>query len=786
MISPKCKVVQNTLKDAENMLKELQVDWDALLGRNFNPLLLTLELNSNTQIKKKFLDTKSKIEIILNRIIDNIPDITRSLGHFTNYRTINKQIIETINSSLSTVKELNKEIDFKKTVKSNDEIMAVCSLISELKFHFNQFLKLEPLSEKVSEIKKCIMILSKIDVKAIQIIPGLFEYKKIVDRNFKKTVELVNEKIFDFIFRNKFESLHYFQIICSLNSLSDFDAYFLKNFKEQLWFTLRNFSVTKMKNIFDNSFLISEKFRENFKKEKIVDFFGENLQSKFLNDFENINLIFQSFLIKMFKNEDVSFELNLNDQDIDYQGIYGSHPIIERFQGGFEGTILNDGETQYSIDSVISMMKEEINNRIIKDDQNKQSNHNRQSGHNKNINESNQNINESDQNGQSKQNGQSDQNGQSNHIKESKQNKNIKENNHIKESRQIDNNVDIAKYDCNTVGGVNYKDSELFWMKLIIVLEKSKKINFINIFKKIEEFNFESILSVAKTVKNLKNEVLEKHLRLQVFYFFIKEYGNMFKSEFIKTFKLFQILEYSELHCDFKKINLFSELRKKVWTGSLHKRTQKETTEQRIIRKFDEFWKWFDKNTKGSGFVVSVSELNGLLIEKYIGKGELMLKYDDAGVCIDILQSLKLLFSDFQEIDFLLTIFKDSIRNQFILDFFYFYDLSYRQGNYQLYLNKIYSASSNINRSKMKSVLDPDILLDSVTKYSIRNVYSLNCKNKKGLDEFIEILCILAEVLAEFGISYKFESLIKFFKDFEILNQSDRKYLNILKAKIVD
>ncbi|ELA42246.1 uncharacterized protein VICG_00645 [Vittaforma corneae ATCC 50505] len=95
------------------------------------------------------------------------------------------------------------------------------------------------------------------------------------------------------------------------------------------------------------------------------------------------------------------------------------------------------------------------------------------------------------------------------------------------------------------------------------------------------------------------------------------------------------------------------------------------------------------KNYEASTFVVPMDQFKTALINDHIRKSDILAdpkRYAGLSSLIGFLKSLRCRFES-REISFLLELYELSFSRQLLLDFFYYFDLLYRQGSYFYYLN---------------------------------------------------------------------------------------------------
>lgn len=175
--------------------------------------------------------------------------------------------------------------------------------------------------------------------------------------------------------------------------------------------------------------------------------------------------------------------------------------------------------------------------------------------------------------------------------------------------------------------------------------------------------------------------------------------------------------------------------------------------------------------------ICTIEELQCSLIEKPINKKTLFSKtnkYKISREMIDVLKSFEEKL-DSKEMKFLVELFSKSLRRQCVVDFFYFYDLLYRQGNYQYYMKMCFEVIEEIKSHYILEDLEKCFLY-----YNRMNVQSIKAKNHRELEELVEFLKIFYEII---GPEFNIVKTIEFFKN-ALNGQSNDKQGRILQKKI--
>ncbi|KAM0680324.1 hypothetical protein GINT2_001379 [Glugoides intestinalis] len=188
-------------------------------------------------------------------------------------------------------------------------------------------------------------------------------------------------------------------------------------------------------------------------------------------------------------------------------------------------------------------------------------------------------------------------------------------------------------------------------------------------------------------------------------------------------------------------------------------------------------------NYNAMNFIVPLQEFKSLLINEYIRSTSLFIKKEKYLAVYSVIETLMHIRMSIEskEADFLISLFKIAFTRLALIDFFYHFDLLYRQGNYSFYLRICCDIIDNFTFSENKRL---DMFFKEFEEcfdhYCRMNVPSINVKNKKELSMFIDTLLIFAEIVdGKINIS----KIIEFFKEVQNENVTDAQG-RILNQKI--
>lgn len=620
---------------------EIQVDYGTTLQKNFNPLLMTLKLSSNSQ-KRDFLEMKGRIEKLISELSTYSHLIANSLTNFVEFRKENQEILNIHNAVEDvTVKMKNTRLSQHKNIVVNDEIFKFCLQIFDLRNSYNMYFRNIGLDDKTTQLNKCLLVLDdEFKAKAV-LIKGLREYCHKIQKSFQEHCALLNESLFNYIFDDEIQNLYHFQLILKMQSIDLFDQHCITNYENCLSNSLLNKNLEeiafKLRRVLENTHCIVGKCQDMFQAKQEEDFFGKKRSKEyFIMDFKNSIRCIENVLMKFKRTKKTIQPYELLEENLDLKSIYGDHVISKRFEMTADQTPRN---ITYS-----------INNGTIED------------FHLLSV-----------------------------EMKKQK----IKE--EIKEE----------------------------WNQLIEFVEMNADENKIEeILDSMNIFNFVEIYEIKKISKF--NKKIENDFTNNVYKIFLDKFKFLFKSEFIKSKRLNEILTKKNYSMTNERLSL------------------------------------------------SISDFKDLILDINLKKDSLLLDYTETRKYICGIKKI----NTNGEFDLLIKIYEECLANQILFDFMYYYDLFYRQGHYTYYLKQIFKILTSLED-------DPILFLEDILEfYSIKNVYLLNCKNQGDLDSFISNLEILREIFNDFEFYFTFSGIMGFFKDRVNIDKYDSKYLRILNQRL--
>lgn len=137
-----------------------------------------------------------------------------------------------------------------------------------------------------------------------------------------------------------------------------------------------------------------------------------------------------------------------------------------------------------------------------------------------------------------------------------------------------------------------------------------------------------------------------------------------------------------------------------------------------------------------------------------------------------------------KEIKDLHGLYQESFRRQLNIEFFYFFDLLFRQGNHYCYMRSIVRML-RMACEELDAAHYLDGLYDNIEFYCTRNAAALKARDGKDLEAFVERLKILDEVMGEIGFYSSLEGVYRFFEEVGE-GKSQDKHGKILQLKIRD
>jgi Sec8 exocyst complex component specific domain len=728
------------MEDAKTVLKELRVDWETVLTEQFNPLHLCLKINKSSAMASDFRDMYHKLEFSMEKIIElNYKGFSDSILSYNQFYLNNKKLLESLNSSVDSI-ERTKAADFDIQNISNESANAqhnkakyeICKNIREAKAVADEFEECEDLIKKSHLIMKC---LEMIDKKSLIKIRGIEEFRKQIFKKYLDLCNLVNCKLFSYIFENEIENLYLYRCILILNGIKEFEYFCRKQFRRNIFNQIENISIKyslvgqngnldgleplvkliceKLESILVNGKAIIDKTRDYFEvNEKRLDFFGNEERSfTFLNNHTRIREFIEneiSDIIQRYSVEsqiaNTTFDMDAIVDNIDYNKVYDPkyaiHSKLSR-----KPKFFSNMKDKYTIvapsDSNVSLYFY----KYLKDASLKQFAIEK--------------------------------------IQDSSKEK-------IEESRvKIDAifDGDWKRLDHSTGMLCFYRD-------LIKILSE--------VYEFAEYENADSNVRICAK-SQLNGEYLNdesdnhKYIADTLYNCFINEHKAVFTSDLIKETVSLEYIGHKE--------NCESSL------GA----NQKDKSQNEKLRE------------NGMKFCES-------LLKKYISKNTLFDKLQQYQFVIYSINTLECLSYKSKKIEFLHDLYLDSFQKQINVEFFYYFDLFYRQGNYHSYMKNIIKIlkaiydSSNMHDEqkdsrKNKSSIFFRGLYENIEYYCIRNSSCINCKSKKDLVGFVEHLKILDEILGEIEFANTLSELYKFY-DEVLEGKSKNEFGMILQQKI--
>lgn len=783
------------LESCREIVKELKVDWDTTISENFNPLHLALKLNTNSNLNTEFRDMSHKLEFFLDRVItSNFQGFSESLNSFSSFRNKNKQILEALDKCGSNAADIrrwsfnkaNLGIE-KENIEHAKGKYEICKRIMEAKNHYKMYQNTDDLIRKSVLINQCLDFLN--DRNLLQI-KGVFEYLKIVKVSFRETVDAINQKLFDFIFRNEIDNLFYFKAVMNLGSIAQLDEYFRQHFDRNVFgeiekVIMRRYKTAlpsslsdplleleslssevckKVESIIENMGIVVQRCSRAFTVNHEEDFFGAKKDKEYFvmamgPALDCIKQNLKKFIERYSKEEiELVDKVDVYDDvdDTDYSQAYRNSPIHDRLQQTSDASSFTKKHF-----TVITAPSDQVVGCVL------------------------------------------------NNIRNTQLRSFV---------RQL---AEGSYFSSLSVEKNMFRVDSIFrgcWMD---VNPSTGKTNLLT-----------EIRDIIRSCRSIEEERrIKGYVRKKLFVGLADEYNKMFTSELVKKSRCSRIVEdfqektgvSSDNHRDNRvrigilpkdgknngksknngaqsnasyqdnSENSESSVQESLGSGgntvsaspSVRRNTLDASTpgtnangNQLPGRSF------LPKDYELSSYVVPFDEFKEMLITNHIDKNSLFecsQKYSRVASLIKTLESLDC-FINSSEIRFMRELYSESLRNQALLDCFYYFDLLYRQGNYNFYMRKMAEALKTVYQESGPKYLER--LEEALEYYCVRNVYSINVKNRKELDNFVANLEILGEILGEVGLSFKFEDMLRFFKEGRTVKKFGDKYTKILMQKI--
>lgn len=190
-----------------------------------------------------------------------------------------------------------------------------------------------------------------------------------------------------------------------------------------------------------------------------------------------------------------------------------------------------------------------------------------------------------------------------------------------------------------------------------------------------------------------------------------------------------------------------------------------------------------NSNYNAMSFIVPLKEFKNLLINECIRSTCLFIKKEKYMAICGVIETLTHIRKSIEskETDFLIEIFRIAFIRVGLIDFFYHFDLLYRQGNYSFYLRICCDIIENFTfaENKRQEIFFLEFE-ECFEHYCKMNVPSINVKSKTELSTFVDTLLVFAEIVdSKIDIS----KVIGFFKEVQNDKATDAQG-RILSQKI--
>jgi len=230
------------MDDTKNILKELRVDWDFTLQDSFNPFELALRASTSPALHKSFHGLFHRLEHSMAKIISsNYHSFSESFATFGKYRTMNSQIIKEyglVEHLIPALKLFQSPPPAEKTLELNLDTLGVsakyeiCAKIVNARNTYKKFLAETSPAQRTASI---ITALNILEDQAVSQIKGAFEYYKVVFKSYTEFVDEVNGKLLDYVVRNELENARYFNTMIELQALARFEEFCSSNFRDAVF-----------------------------------------------------------------------------------------------------------------------------------------------------------------------------------------------------------------------------------------------------------------------------------------------------------------------------------------------------------------------------------------------------------------------------------------------------------------------------------------------------------------------------------------------------------------------
>lgn len=740
------------MEEAKNILKELMIDWDQCVYENFNPLQLAMKLHFNANLHKDFHTMLYRLEQIMDKIvISNLTGFSEAFKIFERYKNTNMEVlngysfIEEKLDGLVIMDDSSGDQFLGKFNTETPEFKAkydLCAMIVDARNLYKSFLVSEDPEVKSKAIVRALTILGD---RKISQIKGAFEYYKIVWKSYQMYSDEVSRNLLRFIINNEPENTLFFNIIISLETISRFDDYCQQNFQKEVFKLFEGFILEiKETAVYTNdehpdpvmgkcgseTYLNNEKIAKTSTTNAILDLLCEKIANSIEWIVENMDFI---------TNKSSNLFIQADQEDF-----FGRKKARINFIFDRSGCIA----------AIKTVLKKFIERYAFEPEKNE----NLDMGHILDV---------------------------TDYSKIYDENSSILQRiaNNSKKMAVTNENftlitivtTEVVSYLLKHIKNHEIKSyiSQVIETKLFSDAMVEQKIGRIrNLLENITEDNYTKMLAEGHTnffsvrirsfVEIELTEILDNciaveeerrvklYLRKSLFFFLLHLYDKLFVSTFIKEDSFKDFLNRIDQYYNQKPLNSPG--------GDSDKRFPIFDEDEESI--------FGVKNYSATAFVVSLDQFEKLLVDRHISKSDLFLnprKYIGLTSLINLLKLLKDRFSC-KEIFFLIDLYELSLLRQLLLDFFYYFDLLYRQSSYYYYLKpccEILEIENGLPEDGRRDIFVKDFET-CFSSYCKNNIPSIFVKNRKELEQFIDVLGIFAENISE---RIDISGVVEFFQD---------------------
>ncbi|KAI5148529.1 hypothetical protein ENBRE01_0390 [Enteropsectra breve] len=724
------------MSDLKTILHEVRVDWENVLSDDFNPLHYALNIHKNAALAGEFRDMYHKLDTAMEKIIEiNFKGFSDSVLSYNQFNRENRAALTCLTDILKMSSAIVHEpLEIKQISHEQKQSFfynakyEICKNLCKIKEAMVRFDAETELLKKCHLIVKCLDIIDDenyIKIKAVE------EYRKQVYEKYMDIVGAVNAHLCEFIFKNKMENVAHFKCLFVLGSLHELEQHLARYFKRAVFAEIENLILKsyqnssieidalckavgrKFESIKNNMQILIEKVSLNFELNKeALNFFGSKTTTfPFCTEPEHFLKILtkelDDFILSYSRQEDLSsstFDLSFVVDSLDYSKIYGpKYAITARLSK--KADALYGAHEGYT---VIMGPQIGVSKRIC------------------------------------------------GYIRD------IMLKNHLMAKEE-------ARYGEYSAENSQLKIERIFSGDVFVLDHKGKKLK---IYDEVKNILKECNSPVLKELvaKRMSVVMRRKHNELFTNSFEEEECSEESDKKQDSNDKSFEENDNekdSKDNNDSKDKNNSDDGNKNNSDGNDSNSKDNKSEVSRNERK-EKTKKNKDDNKKNSDKIKGVhkSKLREMLVNKLISKKDLFLsraKYQQAIYIANTLRELNALL-DRGEIEDLCDKYLKSIITQIHIDFFYFFDLMYRQKNYHLYTKNIVKILK-IVYSEAESALYFDGLLESVDYYVISNISALSVNSQNELDKFVKNLKMLDEILGGVEIEGSFAAAYKFIGD---------------------